>query len=147
MKRLLPPALWAACLIGMAAIALLAPHRSIVPPPYHLAGWAVFVAGCVFTLWGARQFSRVETEINTFRTPGRLVTNGLFRFSRNPMYLGFFLSLLGGAIGLNTVPALVPPLVFFLAAQLWYIPYEERMAGEAFGEEYEEYKRRVRRWF
>ncbi|WP_422364517.1 methyltransferase family protein [Pyruvatibacter mobilis] len=146
MKRLLPPVLWALCLIVMLVLAWRVPAAQFVAPPYHLIGWAVAIIGCAFTILGSRHFARVRTEINTFGTPGRLVTGGLFQFSRNPMYLGFFLALLGTAIGLNTLPALAPPLVFFLAAQFWYIPYEEKMAEATFGQPYMDYKRSVRRW-
>ncbi|WP_425087710.1 hypothetical protein [Stappia sp.] len=62
------------------------------------------------------------------------------------MYLGFTLTLAGAALLLNTVSALIGPLVFFAVANLWYIPREERIADKLFGEPYRAYRARVRRW-
>ena len=88
----------------------------------------------------------METEINTFKPPKRLVTDGLFRYSRNPIYLGFTLALLGWAIVLGNLAALDGVLLFFLAAHFWYIPFEEKAMKKEFGTVYEQYKKQVRRW-
>ena len=82
----------------------------------------------------------------TFDTPRNLVTTGLFAWSRNPMYLGFTLVLLAAALAVNMWLALLGPLAFFLAAQFWYVPFEERAARETFGVAYEIYAARTRRW-
>ena len=71
---------------------------------------------------------------------------GLFARSRNPMYLGFTLLLLAAALAANLWLALAAPLAFFLAAAFWYVPAEERAVRAAFGEAYEIYAERTRRW-
>lgn len=146
MHRLLPPALWLICLALMAGITLAGWTQPFLPAPWHLAGWALFAAGFVITNLAARQFRLARTNINTFDDPGTLVTTGLFAVSRNPMYLGFVLALLGAAAGLNNAWALVLAALFFAVSALHYIPYEERAASTIFGEAYTAYRARVRRW-
>lgn len=146
MSRLLPPALWIICLAAMAALSLVRIVQPLLPTPWHHAGWAALAAGLALTILAARQFKAARTNINTFRDPDQLVTTGLFAVSRNPMYLGFTLSLAGAALGLNNAFALLPALFFFAVSALHYIPYEERKAAEIFGEAYAGYRRRVRRW-
>ena len=87
-----------------------------------------------------------QTEINTFKPPQKLVTTGLFRYSRNPIYLGFSLVLFGVAIVLGNIIALDGFLAFIIAANLWYIPFEEAEMEKQFGEAYITYKKKVRRW-
>ena len=62
------------------------------------------------------------------------------------MYLGMLLVLVGAALALDSVGAFVGPVVFYLAATYWYIPYEENAAKAEFGTSYTEYCGRVRRW-
>jgi len=75
-----------------------------------------------------------------------LVSDGLFRWSRNPMYLGFVLLLLGIAILLGTATPFAGPLIFAIVADRWYIGFEERAMRQKFGADYEAYRRRTRRW-
>ncbi|MFZ1105652.1 MAG: isoprenylcysteine carboxylmethyltransferase family protein [Hyphomicrobiaceae bacterium] len=75
-----------------------------------------------------------------------LVTDGLFRWSRNPMYLGFVLRLLGTAILLGTTTPFIAPALFALIADRWYIAFEERAMGEKFGVDDAAYMGRTRRW-
>ena len=149
MRVLLPPVLVALLLLAVATLGWAEWPLGGMPfsegRPTFLA--LVIALGGVALLGGARaQFARNDCEIMTFATPRNLVTTGLFHLSRNPMYLGFLLVLLGAALAANTWAALLAPLVFLLAAQLWYIPAEEIAAREAFGADYEAYAERTRRW-
>ena len=93
-----------------------------------------------------KQFEKNDTQIHTFKKPRRLVTTGLFSRSRNPIYLGFTISLFGVWILLGTVLPLAGCLLFMIIANSFYIPYEERAMAQLFGAEYENYQSRVRRW-
>ena len=75
-----------------------------------------------------------------------LVTNGLYKISRNPMYLGMLVILIGFAIYLGNLTAFLVLPAFYLVITEMQIKPEERMLEEKFGEEYLAYKRKVRRW-
>lgn len=146
MQRLIPPNLTLICLAAMAPLRLFAPGVMLIETPAAWIGAAPLVAGLALLLGGAGRFRRLGTNIKTFNEPGVLVTEGLFRWTRNPMYLGFLLSLLGVAILLGAATAFGPVLMFFLVANSWYIPFEERAMTAKFGAAYEAYARTTPRW-
>ncbi len=75
-----------------------------------------------------------------------LVTEGMYRYSRNPMYLGLLLWTIASTIWFGTWLGIIMNIIFiFLINFLQIIPEEEALL-EIFGEEYEEYKKNVRRW-
>jgi protein-S-isoprenylcysteine O-methyltransferase Ste14 len=144
--RLLPPMLVLILLVAMAALHVVLPGPTLLAFPYTLAGAVVAALGLTVTLAGARLFARVGTNIRTFNEPGVLVTDGPFRWSRNPIYLGFVLLLLGTAILLGTATPLLGPALFAIVADRWYIAFEERAMQAKFGSLYADYMRRTRRW-
>lgn len=144
MKRLLPPLLFLICLIAMGLLHLFYPIRHT--GTHYFAGPFFLLFGALLTLLSGRYFHKIGTNIRTFDAPGKLVTGGFFRYTRNPMYLGFTCMLFGVAALSGALSTLVPVLVFFLAANYWYIPFEERKMIETFGEDYLAYRKKVRRW-
>lgn len=94
------------------------------------------------------RFRKVGTTVHPLE-PNKatyLVTDGVFRFSRNPMYLGLLLLLIGWAVWLGSAsPWLVPPLFVIVLTLVQIIP-EERALHQRFGEEYVSYQRSVSRW-
>ena len=92
------------------------------------------------------QMVSVRTEIHTFKMPRQLLTSGMFNISRNPIYLGFSIALLGAALRLGTITALLQMALFIFIANSWYIPFEERNLEQVFGEDFRRYSRKVRRW-
>lgn len=87
-----------------------------------------------------------QTPVEFDQTPLRLVTDGPFQFSRNPIYLGGVLVLLGVAIFFGSLVTFVFPVLLFLILDLIYIPVEEQEMEAVFGTEYVEYKQTVRKW-
>jgi protein-S-isoprenylcysteine O-methyltransferase Ste14 len=142
----LPPQMVVVAALSMVALDQHLPIADLRGIPVHWSGLALVFAGLTISLKHARMFSKVGTEINTFRKPQKLVHNGLFKYSRNPMYLGFMLALAGLAIFLGCASAFIPVLVFFVLAQFWYIPFEEESMNATFGTSYHDYKGKVRRW-
>ncbi|WP_116127243.1 methyltransferase family protein [Lewinella sp. IMCC34183] len=145
MKWLIPPVLCVGCLAGMVVLDRWLP----LARPLAVLRWlglALLVAGVLLIVTVGLLLLRYRTEIHTFGEPRRLVTGGPFRFSRNPIYLGFVVSLLGAWCYLGSVSPLLGVVAFFLAANYWYIPFEEERLLEAFGEAYRTYQRRVARW-
>lgn len=146
MTWLLPPVLWLMCVILITALHLFGPHVHMLPVPLNFSGLFLVLCGFALIVTAARQIRAAKTNIHTFKAPSTLLTTGLFSKTRNPIYLGFTIALLGVAIIANTPYALLAVAIFWAAAQLWYIPFEERAASTQFGQDYETYRKAVRRW-
>lgn len=142
----LPPTAFLLCLTAAIALHFTVPVIMLLAWPTNLTGLPLIVLGTWLMLSGNNLFARVQTNINTFRPPDKLVTEGVFRFSRNPMYLGFVSVLLGLCLLLGSLSPFVSVVVFFLLANLWYIPFEERICEQTLGADYAAYKKKTRRW-
>jgi protein-S-isoprenylcysteine O-methyltransferase Ste14 len=110
------------------------------------AGLVVFALGAVLAGWGWITFYRAKTT----RVPGEnstsLVSWGPYRFTRNPMYVGLSLGYIGeAAIQHQLVPVILLPLVIVYLNKV-VIPVEEERLGAVFGQEYEQYRKKVGRW-
>ena len=104
------------------------------------------MSGIALSLLRDRLFHRAGTTIKPFEESTSLVTQGVFRLSRNPMYLGFILLLAVAAFLMGSLaPFLVIPLFIFLIYTL-FITIEEKMLTEKVGKSYLDYQKRVRRW-
>ncbi len=144
--RIRPPLLAGLYLLAAMGLNYLVPGTTIIDSPYHLLGALVLGAGIVIAVWALRLFKRRGTPHNPFALPSALVTTGPFRFSRSPMYLGVTLVLLGIALLVGALPLFLVPLGFAITMHVAYIPREERNLERQFGQEYLDYKNRVRRW-
>ena len=111
-------------------------------------GVTVIAVGLSIVVQGARTFWRNKSTINPvdLESAAALVTSGIFRFSRNPMYIGFTTMLVGWAVCLGTPWALVGPVAFVLFTNRFQIIPEERVMQAKFGQAYDDYRARVRRW-
>ncbi len=130
----------------MVALHFLLPWRHIVLWPLTLLGVLPILLGCVLNVWADQQLKRAETTVKPFEKPSSLITDGAFRVSRHPMYVGMTAILIGIAVCLGTLtPMFVIPL-FVAAMAVIFIPFEERTMAGQFGEHYREYCLRARRW-
>ncbi len=147
MRSLLPPTLVAILVAFAVGIGWLVPILRAPPGWWRVLGLAPLAAGLLLAMRSAALFDRRNTNIHTFRDPDHLVIDGAFRWSRNPMYLGFAIVLAGVAVIVGAVSGWIAPLAFVFAAARWYIPYEEQRMTEHFGPDYVAYKQGTRRWF
>jgi protein-S-isoprenylcysteine O-methyltransferase Ste14 len=122
------------------------PVMKLIPPPWTLLGLIPLTAGVVINLRADRVFHLAGTTINPFQTPSVLVTDGLFRWTRNPMYLGFVLILIGVAVLLGSVSPYVIATAFTLFIDWKFINLEEQKLAAAFGIQWDLYKKQTRRW-
>lgn len=146
MQKLLPPHLFLIALVAMVALHVAQPEPRWASETQLFAGLVFAAVFLSFAFAGAAQFRRRNTNIHTFRKPDALVTSGLFRWTRNPMYLGFAGALAGAAIAMNCLSGLVITLLYVLIADRWYIRFEEKAMAETFGPAYADYRARTRRW-
>jgi protein-S-isoprenylcysteine O-methyltransferase Ste14 len=145
-RKIVPPLYMLLALLAMVGLHVALPLARIVIPPLSYVGLVPLFFGIVITSSAARAFSRAGTPIRPFERSTKLVTGGLYRYTRNPMYLGLTLILAGTWLLLGTASALLPIAVFIWIIQEGFIRGEERFLDEIFGEEYRGYKNRVRRW-
>ena len=145
--RINPPTLfWILISAGLAADRFL-PLMRFDAPWLPWAGGVLVVLGAGIAAAGKRLFRRAGTNVYTFEQPDMLVTEGIYGFSRNPMYLGMVLIAASAALVSGTVSVCLLAAVFALAVRYWYIAYEEAEMRRRFGDRYEEYCRNVGRWF
>jgi protein-S-isoprenylcysteine O-methyltransferase Ste14 len=106
------------------------------------------IAGGATAVAGNLEFRRARTTVNPLKPQNAtaLVTSGVYRFTRNPMYLGLALLLLGWTAFLCAALALAGPVVFVLYTRRFQIEPEEKILSAKFGSAYSEYVSRVRRW-
>jgi protein-S-isoprenylcysteine O-methyltransferase Ste14 len=145
-RRILPP-VWLVLALGLtAALHYLLPIAQLIPPPWSYGGAVLIIAGILMSAAGASSFRKAGTPVIPFETSTALVLGGLYRFTRNPMYLGMTIALLGAAVLFGTLGAFLPLPLFVWVIQTRFIAGEERFLEEIFGQQYLAYKRRVRRW-
>ena len=148
----------------------------LIPPPivafvcaiamwllwYAFPGYEIFIAGTfrlvvalvlvvlgmILGLGAVLGFRRQRTTVNPMdpQATSALVTGGLYRFSRNPMYLGVLLFLIAFAVALGNPVSVVPVVCFVLYITIFQIKPEERIIAENFGDAFSDYSGKVRRW-
>lgn len=112
----------------------------------HPLGVTLGMGGFVIMMWGWWLFKKEDTAICPTAKSEHLVTTGIYRLTRNPMYLGVVAMLLGIAVFVGTVPFYLAAVAFFAVINRVFCPYEENKLGETFGASYLSYKQIVRRW-
>ena len=129
----------------MTAVRWLAPIDDARFSPLPFAGIALMLLGAASVLWSAGLFRRQRTTLNPMGEASALATQGLYRYSRNPIYLGMLLALSGLALLLGNALDFAGPMIFgWLTTR--QIRNEEAALERIFGEAYRDYKTRVRRW-
>lgn len=150
-------------------------HPGVIAPPpliylgFLLAGWAIERFGAELTLglatdWrrglalllivggllidgvAAGQFRRLGTPPEPWKPTTALATGGLYRFSRNPIYVGFAVTYLGFAVAMDSPVALALLIPCLIVVDRFVIAREERYLEAKFGDAFHAYRTRVRRW-
>lgn len=147
MQKLLPPVLFLIFIIAMGLMCWSISATHLLIFPFNLIGLPIISAGLMLAMTGKQLFKKLETNIMTFDEPSRLVTEGIYQYTRNPMYLGFTIAMLGFSMLMGaSVVSLLMAVIFLFITDRWYISFEEQMMHTKFGKDYEEYCRKVRRW-
>lgn len=129
---------------GLLAVFLPVP---VIAIPFHaLLATLLAALGIGIGAAGFATFKQCGTPVRPGAEPAQLVMTGPFLFTRNPMYLGLLTVLIAAFFVSQSPYFLVPPVLFFLVMNFRFIPFEERLLADRFGQEYEAYRKRVRRW-
>lgn len=145
-KRLLPPTYFFISIVVMVLFHFVFPLSKVIVYPWNLLGCAPLGIGIALNLVADRAFKEHQTTVKPFQESSVLVTTGVFRFTRNPMYLGIVLMLLGIAFLMGTLMPFIVVPVLAVSIELVFIKVEETMLEEKFGRTWVEYKQKVRRW-
>jgi len=142
----MPPTYLLGSILIMVVLHLLLPVRKVIGPPYIYVGVPLIFIGLLVNIWSSNLFNKLRTTVKPFERSVCLITEGPYRFSRHPMYLGMALGLIGLAVLLGTAiaPLVIPAFVWVFTNK--FIKVEEEAMEETFGEAYRDYKKRVRRW-
>jgi protein-S-isoprenylcysteine O-methyltransferase Ste14 len=146
--RIPPPIIMLLAAALMWALSRWLPVAHWIPRPWNRLGALPVAIGIAIAVAAAARFRQVRTTVNPMdpSLASQLVTGGVFQFSRNPMYLGLALLLIGWAVWLDSAsPWLIPPLFMVLITRVQIVP-EEHALERLFGAQYVAYRRSVGRW-
>jgi len=145
-EKVLPPSYLFVSIVTMTALHFLFPVKNVVVFPLNFLGAIPLSIGIVFNLIADSALKKHKTTVKPFEKSTVLITDGIFRISRHPMYLGFVLILTGIAIFMGSLTPYLVIVAFAVLMDAVFIRTEETMLEETFDEAWLDYKRRVRRW-
>lgn len=145
-KKPLPPTYFNSSIFLIILIHFIVPGKFIIPYPWNLAGIIPVIIGAVLNLVADREFKINKTTVKPHEVSSFLITTGLFKVSRNPMYLGMVLVLIGISVFLGSITPYIVVILFIVLIHSLFIKSEEKMLAEEFGDDWLEYKKKTRRW-
>ena len=143
--RIGPPKIYKAFILLMLIIGVL-PIKPIVGFPWNLSGVPFLFLGIYIATKAKRMFKKSKTPTSPIATATQLHQNGIYKLTRNPMYLGIIIGLTGIALLSGRVINLIFPWLYFAIMDRLFITKEEANLKKKFGEHFLDYKRRVRKW-
>ncbi len=145
-SKINPPIIYQSFIVLMIAIYFLLPKTRIIQFPFNLVGAFLFLFGAYVAISTRKSFKKMNTPMPPSSKPNMLHTNGAFRYTRNPMYLGIAIGLLGLAVLMSSFLNFVFPVIFLIITDVAYVRLEEKILEDELVDEYLDYKNRVRRW-
>ena len=143
MKLSFPPVITLACIAGQFILYLMLPLQVNLSL---LLGLMLLIASIGLIVMSFKELQNNETTYVPDGEPEQLVTTGPFSFSRNPIYLGMFGILLATAFLMQSMSALLIPVLFISIIQNTWIPHEETKLSEKFSDEWDVYAANTIRW-
>jgi protein-S-isoprenylcysteine O-methyltransferase Ste14 len=144
--KIMPTSILLVSLLVMLGLHFGVSWVQIIPVPWNILGVIPLILGIIINILADNALKIAHTTVKPFQESESLVTGSVYRFSRHPMYLGFSLILLGVAVFLRSLSPFFVVFVFMILMEILYIHTEEEMMGEKFGEAWQAYSRKVRRW-
>ena len=145
-NKILPPTYFFISLIISALLHYTLPVVQLINYPINLFGFLFFLLGGLLNIWADQLLKKQSTTVKPNEIPTTLIQTGAFRISRNPMYLGMTLLLIGAGFILGSITSFAGTVFFIVSMELKFIPMEEKLMQEQFGKEFDNYKKKVNRW-
>ena len=146
-KRFIYPPMWLAFgIVAQFVCNEYFPGSRFTSVSGQVAGSVVLLLGLVLLVFAGGLFKQAETDMVPFKNVTALVTTGVYSFTRNPMYLGMALILVGCAVIVGAATAFIIPVLFVVIIQYRFILPEEQMLRDLFPEAFPAYCNQVRRW-
>jgi len=145
-KNVSPLIYFLTSILLMVALKFLLPETKLFPTWWSLLGLLPFTIGIVINLLADQALKIAETTVRPFKESSALVTSGIYRITRNPMYLGMGLILAGIVLLLNNLLLFSVVAVFIVLISSHFIQVEEEMLADKFGKDWLQYKAKTRRW-
>ena len=142
----LPPLYLFVSLAMMVLLHFFIPVYTVIPHPWNAVGLAPLTLGFVLNMTADATLKKHATTVKPFEESSTLVTTGVYKYSRNPMYLGMALILIGVAILMGSITPYIVIPGFIVIIQRVFIASEENMLDEQFGNHWSSYREKVRRW-
>jgi protein-S-isoprenylcysteine O-methyltransferase Ste14 len=146
MQKLMPTTYLLIALVLCILLHFLIPFSFILVSPWNLIGLLPMVFGIWINISADRAFKRAITTVKPFEKSNTLIQDGVYRISRNPMYLGFVAILLGISVLLRSLSPYIVVVLFAILMEVMFIRPEEKMLLETFGDQWERYQSQVRKW-
>jgi len=145
-RKIYPPHVLVISVFASIGLCFLSNRTVFSSPMPGYLGALLSIFGIWLVICCRKLFLKVETEITPFKESTALIEEGPYAFSRNPIYLGMLLVLLGLCLQLNDPLPFLVPLLFFAWVSFYFVLPEEKMMAEVHGEKFKNYCSRVRRW-
>lgn len=149
MNNKIPPPIWGIATLIVMKLLSLSPWAMLMPlGQWRFVGIALFAIGLLIDFASLAAFRAHQTTVNPLKpeAASNLVQTSMFKYSRNPMYLGMACMLVGWGVWLGSLLAFIMVPVFIWIITTWQIKPEEAALQALFGDAYAEYCQRVRRW-
>ena len=146
MKKIKPPVIFFIAVILNHILDFRFPMLRVLSYPFTLIGLLPLIAGFIVMIKGVVFLEKSGTTHDVYKNPSKLITSGIYKYSRNPIYLSFLIMLIGTGMLFGSASSLLVVAAFFMLSNSYYIKYEEQILEFTFGEEYLEYKSRTPRW-
>ena len=146
LNKVMPPTYFFIAVIACIGIHFVLPGSGFLFFPWNMSGLILIIAGAVLNVVADQVLKKANTTVRPFEESANLVTGGVFRISRNPMYLGMILILTGVSLILGSVSPFLIVVIFAVVIYYRFITSEEKMLAEKFKADWQQYKGCVRRW-
>ena len=144
-KIIIPPVFLFTSLLIIVIIYFLMKNFNIIRFPYNLLGIALIIFGILIVGKSKQLFIKHNTP-HSYEKSTTIVEESIYKYSRNPMYFGMIVFVLGFSVCFGNIIGIIIPFIFLYIINFVFIPFEEKKMEATFGKQYLEYKSRVRRW-